>query len=338
MNSSINNVIPLKIVNPHPWERTALMKIKFRNTLNVSGIQVYDSDNYEISSQIDIEVDGFREVKFVAENIPPLGNRIYYIKKHDRTANFHLPAEGLLDGNEFYLENDLLRIIVETNGTLTIMDKDEEEDDPSKEKLIIMGEELGNGSIWAGDSFFNYPKLHQFEIDSEIFSMENVKYDLLEASDFGGKIQVTSEILGKSGSRYPITTFLEIEKGEKPTIQIRSLLPSELKDHKVFMVYPTPLKCEIFAEENVLCLWDANQHQGLGIFTQSGRYSSKQNSDGTTTLRVQCLNLTSSGDIVESTVCLVPIKEFNVSTTDPQHNVLFRLAAEYYTPLNFIIE
>ncbi|WP_371805963.1 hypothetical protein [Candidatus Lokiarchaeum ossiferum] len=337
MNNSIINMIPITISNPNPWDRTSLVSVSFENTLHVSGLQVYDDANCELLSQMDPEVDGWCQVRFVAENIPANGKKTFFIKARDTTADLHLPEEGLLDGNEYYLENDILRIIVEVDGSLTIMDKDEEEETPEDQKLIIMGEELGNGSIWAGDSFYYYPKLHQIQVDSEILSMKDVKYDLMEASDFGGKIQVKATLMAKSGAKFPITTFIDIQKGEKPVIRIHSCLPKELTSHNVSFIYPTSLKCDVIAHDKVLCLWDEKQDHGLGVFTDKGIYSSQRNQDGETTVIIDGKNLIESEQALEINLCLVPIKEFNTSSTDPLQNVLFKLAAEYYTPFEWKI-
>ena len=51
----------------------------------------------------------FHEVIFSADNIPPLGYKTYFLQKRDPSQDlFEPPEPGLLDGNDFYLENEKL--------------------------------------------------------------------------------------------------------------------------------------------------------------------------------------------------------------------------------------
>ena len=108
-------------------------------------------------------------------------------------------------------------------------------------------------------------------------------------------------------------------------------MPAALTAQGVSVIYPSPLKCDVNTHDNVLSLWDTKQQHGLGIFTLDGKYTSQHNPDGTLVIHIPAGSS-------EYCVGLVPIKEFDATSTDPQNNDLFRLAAEYYTPLNWKIE
>ena len=49
---------------------------------------------------------------------------------------------GLLDGNDYYIENDNVRVVIEENGRITLMDRNDEENNQEKceNKVTIMEE------------------------------------------------------------------------------------------------------------------------------------------------------------------------------------------------------
>ena len=108
--------IRIIISNPSKWSRTELISALFKNTLNSHALQIYDSDNFELTSQIELEKEDLYKIRFVAENVPSLGKKNFFIKKRDPKAEFRLPGMGLLDGNDYYIENDGQVFLIKKRG------------------------------------------------------------------------------------------------------------------------------------------------------------------------------------------------------------------------------
>ena len=258
--------IQIQISNPSKWERSSFVKISFPNREKYQNHQIYSEKNEEISSQIDRNAQNEVVYSFVAENIPGLTSKMYYLKLRDHEASFHLPEEGLLDGNDFYLENDAMRAVLEENGTITIMHRNPEpKNDEGVEKIYAMGEELTKGSIWAGDSFFNCRGLNQICINSHPL-LNSKKSKLLEASDFKGVIQLELLFNENSTSGWLYHPLFSIDKGESPVLLITLPRPTDVLN-LIFEVRFN-LNFEIskkIEQENHIILWNDAAHHGLVI-------------------------------------------------------------------------
>ncbi|MHA1474862.1 MAG: hypothetical protein ACTSQ5_06715 [Promethearchaeota archaeon] len=262
--------IRIIISNPSKWPRTELISAYFKNTLNTHALQIYDSDNFEITSQIELEKEDIYKIRFVTEDVPPLGKKIYVIKERDPKAEFRLPAMGLLDGNDYYIENDAMRVVIEENGTITIMDRNDQENDQEKceKKVIIMGEELGCGSIWAEDSFYNYPNLHIVELKPENTLDSEIKYTLIEANDFRGTLQLDRKL--KTEEIIHISTLISLEKGENPLIKFKTTIMNLPNKNTLNIQFPCKLsidKLEVLNELGIYRIWDPIKKRGLAFFT-----------------------------------------------------------------------
>ena len=322
--------IQIIISNPSKWPRTELISARFKNSLNTHALQIYDSENFEITSQIELDKDDFYKIKFVAENVPPLGKKEYYIKKRDPRAEFHLPEQGLLDGNDYYIENDAVRIVIEENGLITIMDRiDDEIDSKCDKKVTIMGEELGCGSIWAGDSFFNYQNLHKFEIQPENEFNSEIDYSLIEANDFRGTLQLNRTL--KKGNNLPIRikTSIVLEKGNNSVIKFKTTvqnLPDELNLTLLFPLKLSTEKLQNIHDLGIYSLFDNEQQRGLALFTDLNDFKLISGKNKTTL----SISLPNNGDISTYEYAILPLKS-------PLNEYSLRLGEEYKKPLNWEI-
>jgi len=237
--------ITLQIINPHPWACTGLISAVVDIPPWLSSLQLYTENNEEITSQISPLDEGRMQFSFVAEDVPPQGTQAYIIKPRDRTAEMHLPAEGLLDGNDFYLENDTLRAVFEEDGSLTIMhrvenpESEEECSEETEQKIYAMGEELTEGSIWAGDVFTNFRPLHVLSGSSTGKFSPVGPSKLLEANDFWGKVCLNSMDPANPGSI--LSTIIAVEKGESQIVKINCVFG---KNRRLAAEYLTPLSWE----------------------------------------------------------------------------------------------
>ncbi|MBA7573422.1 hypothetical protein ES708_15219 [subsurface metagenome] len=319
--------IQIIISNPSKWPRTELISAHFKNTLYSHALQIYDSDNFELTSQIELEKEDLYKIRFVAENVPPLGKKIFFIKKRDQKAEFHLPEMGLLDGNDYYIENDAMRVVIEENGTITIMDRNDEEEDQEKceKKVTIMGEELGCGSIWAEDSFYNYSNLHIIELEPKKGLDFEISYSLIEANDFRGTLQLDRKL--KTEENIHISTLISLEKGEKQLIKFKTTIMNLPNKSNLKILFPCKLsaiKLDVLNELGIYRIWDPIKKRGLAFFTSLNDLKLMQTEKNKTII---VMKLPNKGD----TYAILPLKS-------PNDDEILKLGEEFRTPLNWEID
>jgi hypothetical protein len=322
-----NNFLQIIISNPSKWLRTELISAYFKNTLNSHAVQIYDSENFEITSQIELEKEDIYKIRFVAEDVPPLGKKIYIIKKRDPKAEFRLPAMGLLDGNDYYIENDAMRVVIEENGTITIMDRNDQENEQEKceKKVIIMGEELGSGSIWAEDSFYNYSNLHIVELKPDNNLDSEIKYSLIEANDFRGTLQLDRKL--KKDEIIHISTLISLEKGEYPLIRFKTTIVNLPNNNTLNILFPCKLsidKLEVLNELGIYRIWDPIKNRGLAFFTSLNDLKLIQTEKNEVSV---VMKLPNQGD----NYAILALKS-------PNDAEILKLGEEYRTPLNWEIK
>ncbi|MHA1620115.1 MAG: hypothetical protein ACTSVZ_12625 [Promethearchaeota archaeon] len=320
MQSNSDLYATIIITNPSNWERTGLVNVKFHPVNAVSSPQIYNEVHAEITSQILLQEETkVYNISFVVEDIPPNGEKRFFIKKRDTKADFQPPEEGLLDGNDYYLENDSLRIVVETDGSFTIMFKEIIPETPEEEKLLIMGEELGKGSIWAADQFFNIRNLNLLQIDGNQNLGQNLQAKLLMASDCGGRIEITQDYL-----THPVTTFLTLAKGESPLVQFENKLPQGISQTPVKFLFRTGLVCpEPIKDNNSLTLWDTQKKHGLAIIATQLNTEVIQSGDAGTLVLLNAV----------PEYALVPLHPSEEDPTLPDLNSVSKFTEEYLHPL-----
>ena len=319
--------IRIIISNPSKWPRTELISAHFKNTLNSHSLQIYDSDNFELTSQIELEKEDIYKIRFVAEDVQPLGKKNFYIKKRDSKAEFYLPEMGLLDGNDYYIENDVMRVVIEENGTITIMDRNNGEKDPGKceEKVTIMGEELGCGSIWAEDSFYNYSNLHIVKLDPEKELDFEINYSLIEANDFRGTLKLDRKL--KTEENIHILTLISLEKGEKPLIKFNTKLMNLPSKNNLKILFPCKLsakKLDVLNELGIFRIWDPIKKRGLAFFTHLNDLKLMQIEKSET---IVVMNLPNQGD----SYAILPLKT-------PNDDEILKLGEEFRNPLSWEID
>lgn len=284
--SKINPVLrKIYVYNPSQWSRSSLVDCIVHFDSEVTNIQVYNHNNQEITAQISKISNDSWNFRFVAENIPARGKIVYFIKHRDIAADFLPPAEGLLDGNDYYLENDKMRVVLEEDGSLTIMQREEktETDDGgnsetnanASQKIIAMGEELTEGSIWAGESFFNYRNINRILCNSTPIK-GYIQSKLKEAGDFQGKIKVEyslahnktekDEIEENAQINSKFSLFFSLEKGDSRYITISIPFIAEIISNHIMIANSIPFsnfKHQI--TQNFGVFWDENAERGLLI-------------------------------------------------------------------------
>ena len=323
MEAHANLYATIIITNPSNWKRSGLIHAEFHPLGDISSPQIYNENNAEITSQIIQSEPNVYNLSFVVEDIPPQGEKRFMIKKRDPKADFEPPEEGLLDGNDYYLENDSLRIVVEPNGTFTIMFKEILPETPEEDKLLIMVEELGKGSIWAEDQFFNIRNLNLMQIDGKQMLGQNVQAKLLMASDFGGRIEIKQNYPSHS-----ITTYLTLAKGDSPLVKFANILSQDVSDTSVRFLFRPGLICQVpNLEPHSLTLWDPEKKHGLALIATKLKTDIFQNEEAGTTVLLDAV----------PEYGLVPLHASEDDPNLPDLETVSKCTEEYLHPLTYEI-
>jgi len=328
------SALAIKISNPSSWVRTESVEVEIPVALSVPSPQIYDDHNCELTSQINTENHEKIRVKFVAEDIPANGYRIYYFKTRDRLADFHLPAEGLLDGNNFYLENDILRVVIEENGSLTVMERLQmaKVDPFRKNPIEIMGEELGAGSIWARDAFFNFRNLNIPYFDGKKIKSSKMYNQLELAGDFNGVLTLHREI---EDGKIAIRSNISLQKGETPLIRIRNSIDNQTQNNSLFFQFAPQLKSlQYIKGKNSIIIWDKEQKHGMGIVSANLQYKLESTEKDHTSSEFLMLKVPNTNKMK---IALVLLEPSLADSTLPNEEGFKRIAEEYLNHLSWEI-
>lgn len=106
INTSSVDGEPIVVFNPSPWKRSDYVKVEIEE--KGSSYKVFDGEGKEIPSQpIDLTEDLPDEIKrrgiiFIAEDVPPMGYKVYQLKKVGRDFQEKKRESSLTLENEFY--------------------------------------------------------------------------------------------------------------------------------------------------------------------------------------------------------------------------------------------
>ncbi len=166
------DLIPLVVFNTLSWPRTDIAR------LDISGppsgdFKVFDENENQVPAQKDCR-DGKCQLCFLAEDIPPIGYRVFYMKKGEASLERGVRAEEI--AGEMVIENELLRVKIDkTTGWLSsLLDK-------SLEREMLAGK--GN-------------ELMAFNDRPNYYSAWNIGRDYLEHQipmPYADKIEITDE-------------------------------------------------------------------------------------------------------------------------------------------------
>lgn len=135
--SNAVRIIPMVVFNPLSWPRTDVVdaEIGIPHGWNQAGLKVTDEDGNDVTSCVfpslksglvqksyDIPTGlpfSYVKVSFLAEDVPSVGYKTYYL----HGINTPYRATGSMISGQNVAENENLVLIVESDGTLTIIDK-----------------------------------------------------------------------------------------------------------------------------------------------------------------------------------------------------------------------
>ncbi|RKY59334.1 MAG: hypothetical protein DRP95_05160, partial [Candidatus Latescibacterota bacterium] len=155
--------IPVIVFNPLSWRRTGPVEVELKDVPDEVG--VVDWKEKPVPVQV-VRSDGIAKVLFIAEDVPSLGYKTYYVTSGS-------PAEAHLSASEELLENEFLRVEIdpETGYLRRVFDKlnSREVLDPSKEGNVLVAikdEGDSEGRFEKGNDVLARPKGRAWKIAS----------------------------------------------------------------------------------------------------------------------------------------------------------------------------
>jgi alpha-mannosidase len=281
--------VRIVVFNPHPWVRSGLIRARYADKGLESGIILFDSEEKEHTFQLfSVDPSGndsdrdrrrvfvgshgplgrnFQEILFWANDIPALGYKTFFLRKRDPKKDlFETLEEGVLDGNDFFLENEQIRVVLEQDGSITIMEKHPEIAIPEHLTKLSGLADLGNLD-GTPEIQFKFPRLQVLEDISDIgdgwefrplkgdtdrvLSLKSLKSQLITANDSVGTIrvnyvfQIPEDIAGDRLSRseklvdLPVELDLTLHKNDRRLVECHLKIVNTAKHHRLRVVFPT---------------------------------------------------------------------------------------------------
>ena len=111
--------LPMVVYNPLSWPRTDVVRCRFEKPADWSSFSVRDGEGKEVPFEILGEASNAKtvEIAWLADNIPSVGYRTYYLVP----ANTPLPKANPITGDT--MENDFLRVVLGAGGMKSLYDR-----------------------------------------------------------------------------------------------------------------------------------------------------------------------------------------------------------------------
>ena len=241
--SGVESQASIVVFNPSCWERRGVIGLSCDISSEVSTFSIRDGDGRPIPCQL-----SKAGLYLLADHIPPLGWKTYYLVSGVGGGRPHPKVMVSEEGR--ILENDLLKVKVNLDGSLTIVDK-------------------GTGRV--------YGRIGYFEDGGDIGDTYDYSYPLRDRiiTSLGGEARITLEESGPIVARfkiefalempqgltedrgqrgeetveYPIVSWVELAAGS-PRVDIETVVNNVAKDHRLRVLFPTSLETDCsYAEE-----------------------------------------------------------------------------------------
>jgi len=154
--------IPIIVSNPLSWRRTGPVEVELEEVPDE--VTVVDWKGKSVPAQI-VRSDGAAKVLFVAEDVPSLGYKTYYVTSGS-------PVKAYLSASEKVLENEFLRVEIDpgTGYLRSIYDKlNSREVLAGEGNILVTIEDEGDseGRFRKGDDILARPKGRAWKLTSE---------------------------------------------------------------------------------------------------------------------------------------------------------------------------
>lgn len=262
------STLALVVFNPLSWERSEVVdaEVNLPNDWQVRGIKVVDADGLEVPFQVldtyqgglfdqewyDIPVGTptkYYKVAFLAEGVPSVGYKTFYVHALDTP---YKPVGGLVKGPNS-VENEHLIVAIDSDGTLTVIDKETEE--------IYAGGMIFEDGGDFGDGW-NYRKPLKDTVVTSIGNRAQVA--LVENGPARATFKVDTVITvpasmhpnGRERSAnpvdIPISSYVSLARGSR-RVDIVTHVDNTARDHRLRVLFPSGVEAE---ESNSESLFD----------------------------------------------------------------------------------
>jgi alpha-mannosidase len=241
--------VMITLFNPLPFEINAVPKVfvDLPREKEYRAFSIYDTKDEKVEQQIisreesylittehhEMPMTSFTtkwKLSFLAKNIPALGYKTFILKPESgKTSNY---GSQITATNT--MENEFLKVRIESNGTLTVVDKITEQ----KYENLLYFEDSGE----AGDCWMH---IKPYGVNSLLYSQgSNVNIELVEdgpvISTFkiNLKWELPTELNYEKKSRseekreMKISSYVSLKKGDSK-IHIHSEVDNNVKDHRL---------------------------------------------------------------------------------------------------------
>jgi len=252
-------IIPVVVFNTLSWERTDVVTAELiypANTNNdkrkfvvidLEGSRIINMPTYctSLSNTLwSLERGTYRrrEITFLARNVPSCGYKVFYLKPIDEDISGKIEIKA----GENFIENNYLKIVVNTNGTINIEDKIHN----ISFKNLHVFEDIED----AGDEYNFSPTKQAKKISSEnskcsvmlyeknpLFATLKINIDLLLPESLDNDRNSRSENLVSC----PIESYITVFSNSN-MINFKTIICNNAKDHKIQAVFPLDINTSYF--------------------------------------------------------------------------------------------
>ena len=240
--------VVIVVFNPSCWERQGVIGLSCEVPPKVRSFSIRDGDGKPIPYQLRGREGSRADLYLLADRIPPLGWKTYYLVPGADEVGPHRKVTA--SEEERILENDRLKVKINLDGSLTIVDKE-------------------TGCV--------YERLNHFEDGGDIGDTYDYSYPLRDRiiTSLGREARITTEESGPLVARFRVEFALELPKGltkdrrgrseetveypmvswvelaaDSPRVGIETVINNVAKDHRLRVLFSTSLETDCsYAEE-----------------------------------------------------------------------------------------
>ena len=259
--------LALVVFNPLPYsiDENVEARVKFPKEINLNRVKILTIEEEEIPYQLkgygldykiifhpfrspqSLEVN-YADISFTAKDIPACGYKTFIIKaiNHINTSKGY---ETDIKSGRDYIENKYYKIIAETNGTLTIMDKLNDKIFKNCNRFVDGGD--------AGDEYTYSPPLNNQIVTSQLNNISTKDVGPAEATlTISGKILLPTRLKSDRKSRADKKVECSIDSeiklySEIQRIEFKTKFDNKARDHRLRVEFPTTIKTDqVYADGN----------------------------------------------------------------------------------------
>jgi len=248
---------------PYPIDENVEARVKFPKEINLNRVKILTIEGEEIPYQLkgyglDYKIffspfDGpqfpevnYADISFTAKDIPACGYNTFIIKAINEVKIFKEYETDIRVGRD-YIENKYYKIIAETNGTLTIMDKLNDKIFKNCNRFVDSGD--------AGDEYTYSPPLNDKRIVSRLDNISIQDIGPAEASlNVSGKMVLPVGLKSDRKSREDKKVECPVESkiklfSEVQRIEFKTTFDNQCHDHCLKVEFPTNIKTDYVCAE-----------------------------------------------------------------------------------------